>query len=248
VSAAPPSVRASTPAPPRVSIERRGRTIIVGDLHACHDELAELLEWIGFVKADQLICVGDVVVRGPYPRATIDLLRRVDARSVRGNHEDKLLRHHDDPRTPIGNDHQRAAARLKKRHWAYLRAMPLWIDLPEHGIRVVHAGVVPGVPIERQLPKTLLYVRSLGPGDEPLDRRDRVLWGERYAGPPHIVFGHNAMPTPQLHPWATGIDTGCVYGGRLTAMVLRAGEAPPPLADRRDALVSVSARKRYSSG
>ena len=39
------------------------------------------------------------------------------------------------------------------------------------------------------------------------------LWGTVYVGPPHVIFGHNANTKPQLHPWATGIDTACVYGG-----------------------------------
>ena len=60
-----------------------------------------------------------------------------------------------------------------------------------------------------------------------------------------MIFGHNARPDPQLHLWATGIDTGCVYGGRLTAMVLPDGAAPPPPDERGDVLVSVPARRAY---
>jgi hypothetical protein len=124
--------------------------------------------------------------------------------------------------------------------------MPLWIDLPDHGVRVVHAGVVPGVPIELQTPRALMYMRCLTPTGEPVERRGDDLWGKSYAGPPHIVFGHNALPEPQLHPSATGIDTGAVYGGRLTAMILRPGERPPESpSDRREVLVSIPARRRY---
>jgi hypothetical protein len=224
-----------------------GRTIIVGDLHACRDELEALLDWVGFGSADRLVCVGDLVVRGPFPRGTLDLLRRIDARAVRGNHDDKLIRWHASPKIPLNEQHRRTAARLRKRHWSFLAALPLWLDLPEHGVRVVHAGVTPGVAIEMQDPKTMLYIRSIAADGRPLEQRDKILWGEQYRGPPHVVFGHNAMPEPQLHPWATGIDTGCVYGGRLTALVLRAGEHPPPVELRRDALVSVPARRRYAT-
>jgi hypothetical protein len=73
-------------------------------------------------------------------------------------------------------------------------------------------------------------------------------WGKRYAGPPHVVFGHNARPDPQVHPWATGIDTGCVYGGRLTGIMLEQGE-PMPRGDQvRSLLRSVPAMRRYYGG
>src|SRR5262245_715058 len=225
------------------------RTIIVGDLHGCLHELEALLEHVGFTDGDRLVSVGDTVVRGPRPRSTLDLLMRLDARAVRGNHEDRLLRWRasrkgSDP-LPIGATTKATARRLRKRHWRWLRSLPLWLDLPEHGVRVVHAGLVPGIPINRQRPRTLLNIRCLGRDGEPIESRDRVLWGKVYRGPPHVVFGHNAAPEPQLHRWATCIDTGAVYGGRLTAMVLWPGEHPPPPDRRASVLVSVPARRCY---
>ena len=112
-------------------------------------------------------------------------------------------------------------------------------------MRVVHAGLVPGVPIERQDPRTLMYVRCLGPKCEPIEDRTGRLWGERYLGPPHVVFGHNAIEGLQLHPHATGLDTGAVYGHELSALVLGDGQAPPPPGERRQAIVSVRARRAY---
>lgn len=226
------------------------RTIIIGDVHGCKEELERLLEHVGFTDGERLVAVGDLVVRGPDPCGTLDLLREARALSVRGNHEDRLLRWRagrDDTRgEPLGELSKTTARALRKRDWAWLEALPHWIDLPEHGLRVVHAGLIPGLPIERQDPHTLMYVRSLGRYGEPVERRGgRVPWGQAYAGPPHVVFGHNAQSEPQIHPWATGIDTGAVYGGRLTAMVLCDGEPVPPPASRFDVLVSVPARRRY---
>ena len=225
------------------------RTIILGDLHGCLDELRALLDHVGFAAGDQLVSVGDTVVRGPHPAETLDLLMTLGARAVRGNHEDRLLRWRASRKSAapmtIGAMTKATAKRLRKRHWQWLRALPLWIDLPEHGVRVVHAGLVPGLPINRQLPRTLLYMRCIGEHGEPIESRDRVPWGERYTGPPHVVFGHNALPNPQIHRWATGIDTGAVYGGRLTAMVLLPREKPPPPSERASVLVSVPARKSY---
>jgi len=224
------------------------RTVIVGDLHGCRDELEDLLSHIGFGWTDRLVSVGDLVVRGPDSVGTLDLLRKIGARAVRGNHEDRLLRFRYAPRgkAPQLGALQREVVRLlRRRHWDFLASLPLWIDLPSHGLRVVHAGVDPMLPIERQSPRVLMYVRSISPSGTPEERRGLVTWGERYLGPPHLVFGHNALERPHIHPFATGLDTGCVYGGRLTAMVLRADEPVPPPEDRLSVLVSVPARRTY---
>ena len=224
-----------------------GRTILVGDVHGCRDELDALLTKVAFAPGDRLVMVGDLVVRGPDPRGTLDLLRSVSARSVRGNHEDRLLRHRSAPKeNPAGEQTLATARVLRKRDWTMLEGLPLWIDLPDHGLQVIHAGLVPGVPVAEQDPHTLMYVRSLDQDGAPVEKRGRVLWGERYVGPPHVVFGHNARPYPQIHAFATGLDTGCVYGGHLTAMVLNDGEKPLPPRDRAGALISVKARRRYT--
>ncbi|KYF82130.1 hypothetical protein BE11_13780 [Sorangium cellulosum] len=226
------------------------RTIIIGDVHGCRDELARLIEHVGFASGDRVVMVGDMIVRGPDPCGTLDLLRELGAISVRGNHEDRLLRWRagrSDPRgEPLGELSKETAQQLRKRDWAWLETLPYWLDLPEHGLRVVHAGMIPGLPIERQDPHTLMYVRCLGRYGEPVERRGgKTLWGQTYQGPPHVVFGHNARSEPQMHAWATGIDTGAVYGGRLTAMVLHDGERVPPPASRGEVLVSVPSRRRY---
>jgi hypothetical protein len=222
------------------------RTILVGDIHGCRAELEMLLDYIGFVRGDRLIAVGDLIVRGPDPTGTLDVLYAAGARAVRGNHEDRVLRALGGEREAAGEAQRAAIKALRKRDIAWLRELPLWIDLPEHDVRVVHAGVVPGVPVERQDPRALMYMRCLSPSGEAVERRGEALWGKAYEGPPHIVFGHNALPDPQIHAAATGIDTGAVYGGALTAMVLRDGERPPPPEARRDVLVSIRARRRYA--
>jgi hypothetical protein len=221
------------------------RTIIVGDVHGCSAELSMLLERVGFAAGDRLVLVGDLVVRGPDPAGVLDLVEKLGGHAVRGNHEDRLLAIRA-RRAPANAAQRDAVARLEPRHWEAIERWPLWIDLSEHGVRVVHAGVVPNVPIERQKPRDLMYMRCLDAAGAPVEKRGGTLWGARYTGGPHVVFGHNAGPDPQLHPWATGIDTGCVYGGQLTAMVLPRGAAPPPLQDRADALVSVRARRAYA--
>jgi hypothetical protein len=225
------------------------RTVIVGDVHGCTGELEELLEQVRFVAGkDRLVFVGDLVVRGPDPHGTLAVARRLKALSVRGNHEEKLLgwrRRH----KPLGPDHERVAHVLSEGEWRMLEEMPLWLDLPEHKLRIVHAGVVPGVPIERVPADALLKMRTLDGRGRWSDEADAgELWGGSYQGPPHIVFGHYARPEPQLHPWATGLDTACVYGGRLTAMVLDEGQQVPRGDGVRTLLRSVPALRRYYGG
>jgi hypothetical protein len=230
-----------------------GRTILVGDVHGCRAELEELLVRVGHAAGDRVVSVGDTVARGPESAGVLKLLRSVGGQLVRGNHEEKILRWHTARKgggrvEPLSGTHLQVARSLTPDDWLMIAASPLYLDLPEHDVRVVHAGVVPGLPIERQARDVLLTIRSLDDAGEAVEQAGPVPWGSRYRGPPHIVFGHHAQPRPQLHPDATGIDTGCVYGGSLTAVVLHEGQKVPPIADRAAVLVSVAARRRYFQG
>lgn len=222
------------------------RTIIVGDVHGCREELDALLDRLAFACGDRLVFVGDVVARGPDTLGVLDIVRRTGAILVRGNHEQRLIDWlEDNDEFPIGKMHREIARSLRPVDWSLIQNAPLSVDLPDHGVRVVHAGVDPYVPFDKQKPGTLLRIRTVP--DLAKKRGERqVLWGERYTGPPHVVFGHNAAPGLQLHPWATGLDTGCVYGGRLTALVLGPGQkVPRSYAARRELLVSEPARRMW---
>ena len=229
-----------------------GRTIIVGDVHGCRRELEQLLDRLGFTAGDRLIFVGDLIARGPDTLGVLDVARTTGAIVVRGNHEQKLLawrearmarlRGEAAREVKLGPVHETVSRQLRPVDWSLLETSPLWLDLPEHGARVVHAGVQSGVAIEHTKPSTLLRIRTVrteGRG-EPRD----VLWGARYHGPPHVVFGHNAAPGLQLHRAATGLGTGCVYGGRLTALVLADGQRIPMAYDARRALLASQAAAR----
>ncbi|MGA3123749.1 MAG: metallophosphoesterase [Polyangiaceae bacterium] len=225
------------------------RTIVVGDVHGCRAELESLLTAVRFAQgSDRLIFVGDVIARGPDSHGVLAAIERFGATVVRGNHEDKILSARNGI-VDLKGEHQRLAATLSEAEWRILEAMPLWLDVPEHGARIVHAGVVPGRKISSTPRDALLRIRSAeANGRWTDDKNASPLWGELYVGPPHVVFGHNALTDPQLHDWATGIDTGCVYGGRLTAIVLDAGEPMPRGRKARTKLTSVKARERYFPG
>ncbi|HEY1536067.1 MAG TPA: metallophosphoesterase [Polyangiaceae bacterium] len=226
------------------------RSIFIGDVHSCAAELAQLLAAIGVTDDDHVYFTGDLLTRGPDARGVLDLFKAVRARSALGNHEQRLLaaRHarlHGEAGPKLGPAHAEVVAQLSDEDWAVLESFPLWIDVPEHDVRIVHAGIVPGIPFEAQDPWMLTHIRSITDDGKPSEKWGR-LWGSLYRGSPHIVFGHNARLHPQLHPDATGLDTACVYGGALTALVLPEGSAPPPPNNRLDALVSVPAARAYS--
>lgn len=226
------------------------RSIFIGDVHGCARELERLLEAVQWSSSDRVYFVGDLVARGPKSTGVLRIFRRIDARGVLGNHEDRLLearaaRKAGRPGPQLSPSHEHLMTRLPEKDWALLEALPLSLDVPEHGVRIVHAGVVPGVPIERQQRRDLLKMRALEPdGSATSSWRERS-WAADYTGPPHVVFGHNALTGLQLHPHATGLDSGCVYGGSLTALVLPEGTSVPPPEARRALLVSVRAAERY---
>jgi hypothetical protein len=234
-----------------------GRTIIVGDVHGCRRELEQVLDRVGFSAGDRLVFVGDLVARGPDSLGVLDVVRRTGAIVVRGNHEQKLLswkdakgvrlRGENAREVKLGPIHAALAETLRPVDWSLFETSLFWLDLPEHGVRVVHAGVEPGVAIDRTKPSTLMRIRTVEADGRPTrGGRGTILWGARYVGPPHVVFGHNAAPGLQLHRWATGLDTGCVYGGRLTVLVLAEGQRlPMPFAARRLLLVSQPAARVY---
>jgi len=228
------------------------RTVFVGDVHGCLAELSDLLDRVALVEGDAVCFVGDLVARGPDSKGVVACARRLGARAALGNHDARVVdgwraAQRGERELRLGSEHGRVLRDLDEGELAWLAALPRWLDVPEHAARVVHAGVLPGVPIEQQPPDLLLKLRSIAADGRALTDDSGTLWGALYTGPPHIVFGHHARARLQLHAWATGLDTGCVYGGELTALVLADGSEVPPLESRRDALVSVHARRQYYS-
>jgi predicted phosphodiesterase len=216
-------------------------TIAVGDVHGCADELDALLRACERGPGDAVVLVGDLVAKGPDSRGVLAIVREVGARAVRGNHDARVLqwKHAVDAGQPpprLGPSHQAVVEALDDRDFALLESLPLFLRLPALQVIVVHAGLVPGIALEDQDPELLLNMRTIRPdGRGSRDPNAGVLWGSVWPGPELVIFGHHAMQGLQRHPFALGLDTGCVYGGRLTACVLP---------ERR--LVSVPARRAYA--
>ena len=217
------------------------RTLIVGDVHGCLEELEDLLEESGWEEDDQLVLVGDLVAKGPDSLGVIRLMREMRARAVRGNHDQHCLKWWDakcagDELPELKPAHQRVADELEAEDWRWLAALPLWIELPEHDALVVHAGLLPDLPLEEQDPYDLMNMRSiLDDGTPSRSYEEGTPWAAVWPGPRLVVFGHDAVRGLQNRPHSVGLDTGCVYGGWLTGLWV----------PRRD-LVSVPARGTYA--
>ena len=145
----------------------------------------------------------------------------------------------------MGPSHEALLRELKDPDWALLDALPLYLDLKAHEVRIVHAGVLPGAPIRKQDAWTLTHIRSVSDDGRPSAEAGREGWAASYREKPHLVFGHDARRGLQLHARATGLDTACVYGGSLTALVLQSDQTMPFPQDRRELLVSVRAHDTY---
>ncbi len=223
-----------------------GRTVVVGDVHGCLRELDALLDRIALGVGDRLVFVGDLVARGPDSAGVVRRARELRAAVVRGNHEQKLLDARAGTRKkPLGPIHAAVARVLDDAGWATLEGSVLSLTLPEHGVVVVHAGIDPARGLEGTTARDLLSMRTLDDAGRPTPGFDGPLWATSYGGPPHVVFGHHAAAEVQAHAHATGLDTGCVYGGRLTALVLPAGAPMPLPSGLRDHLVSVRAERQH---
>lgn len=226
------------------------RSLFIGDVHSCADELSDLIERAALVSSDRVFFTGDLLSRGPKPHEVLKLYRQLGAQAPVGNHEQRLLdayeaRRKGEKGPRLSPSHQAIVNELTEDDWELLHTLPLFVDVPEHGIVLAHAGLDPSLPLDRQDPWVVTHVRSIDAQGKPSEKWGRP-WAETYFGPEHIVFGHNARKLPQLHPFATGLDTGCVYGGRLTGMLLPHGEKPPNVAEREQCLISVPARAQYS--
>ena len=205
------------------------RLFIVGDIHACPQELESLLKALPLQRQDRLVFLGDYIDRGPGAREVVDLLIALQADAVctltflKGNHEDMFLDF-------LGYEGNYGEVFLSNGGSATLESYGLSPALPGRvcasslpplhlqffldletfytiaGLLCVHAGVNPNRSLEDQSEEDLFWIR------------------QEFIFHPHnlantVVFGH----TPQRAvffdlPYKVGIDTGLVYGGKLSCL------------------------------
>jgi len=212
-----------------------GRTLVIGDIHGCYEELLDLIKEAGLSHHDRVVAVGDLVVKGPKSREVLELFE-ADSRfsSVIGNHDLMLLKRWRGEEVELTPAQESAFSELDdggSHHRSYLESLPFMIDLGEH--LVVHAGVRPRVALASQSEEDLTELRTLGP--DPTSR-EGTPWYNAYEGEKIVLFGHWPALEVRRGARAIGLDTGCVYGHRLTAYMIETGE-----------IISVRARMAYDS-
>jgi protein phosphatase len=235
----------------------RGPFDIVGDVHGCCDELEVLLQQLGYVHGDgapwthpqgrKAVFVGDLVDRGPRIVNTLQtVMAMVEAGSalcVPGNHDVKLKRKLDGRDVTISHGLDRSIAELEAQTPEFRGAVQKFIDgLVSHYVLdggelvVAHAGMKAEMQGRgsAKVRDFALYGETTGETDE-FGLPVRYNWAADYRGRAAVVYGHTPVPEPEWLNRTLCVDTGCVFGGRLTALRWPERE-----------LVSVPARATYA--
>jgi protein phosphatase len=208
--------------------EETGPFHIIGDVHGCSAELDELLALLG--KDRKLIFLGDLVDRGPDSvgvlRRVMELVSEGQALCVPGNHDIRLAR------ALAGKDVSKShglaetlaalegeSAEFREQVRTFIEGLVSHLVLDEGRLCVAHAGMRAdmqgrGSPAVREF---ALYGETTGEIDE-FGLPVRYPWAREYRGSAAVVYGHTPVPTPEWLNNTIDIDTGCCFGGQLTAL------------------------------
>jgi bis(5'-nucleosyl)-tetraphosphatase (symmetrical) len=217
--------------------------VAVGDLHGCVEEFQELLKILQYNKDQmRLVLLGDLVDRGPDSVGCVRLAREMQLEAIQGNHEEKHIRwkRNEIKRLESGKpnlmrkmsfDKINVQNNLSDDDFKWLNSLPLKLNLFDN-FWAVHGGCNPNFTLEKQPADQIIRIRyvdsegkskPLGEGfSQPPNTK---YWSEVWTGPESIVYGHcvHSLEDPRFdnhnNYLCLGIDTGCVFGGRLTAAV-----------------------------
>lgn len=187
-----------------------------------------------------------MINKGPDSIGVVSLVRSIQASAVRGNHEEKVLRAYSSRSSagsfPPDNTEQeqtvdKLAERFSSDQIMWIAERPLILSLgkvpglPYKNITVVHAGLMPGVELEKQEPFFVMNMRSIDEKKmEPREKRDEgtkwwKVWNDEQHRLPEaermlVVYGHDSKQGLVEKEYSIGLDSGCVKGGRLSALVI----------------------------
>jgi len=200
------------------------RTIAIGDIHGCADEFEELLQALDIRKKDRLIQVGDLINRGPDSHRVLKIAREYKIEAIMGNHELRLLTAHQRQDTSLLKDYDfDTVDQLTKTDWKFLKSLPNYIHDKTNRTVFVHGGFAPNQPWKEQALELITSIQVIdknGQAAKRSDCPDGRPWADSWSGKPFVVYGHTPRPEVLSRPKSIGIDTGCVYGGHLTAYIV----------------------------
>jgi len=208
---------------------------IIGDVHGCFDELSALLQRLGYVdlqhpQGRKVVFLGDLVDRGPKTPEVLELVMTMvesgNALAVPGNHDIKLMRALQGKNVKVTHGLAESLEQLGQRTEEERTRVVKFIDslishyvLDDGKLVVAHAGMkgeMQGRGSGR-VRDFALYGETTGETDDyglPV----RYNWAGDYRGRAMVVYGHTPVADPEWVNSTICIDTGCVFGGRLTAL------------------------------
>jgi protein phosphatase len=213
---------------------------IIGDVHGCGDELVTLLGELGYAPDAEgvwrhpagrtAVFVGDLVDRGPRIVEVLKLVMAMEkagtALVVPGNHDMKLMRKLRGRNVQVTHGLQESLDQLASEPETFHREVADFMDdlvshyvLDDGKLVVAHAGMKEEMQGRGsgKVRDFALYGETTGETDEfglPI----RYNWAAEYRGSATVVYGHTPVPEPQWLNRTINIDTGCVFGGKLTAL------------------------------
>ncbi|HEY2589635.1 MAG TPA: AAA family ATPase, partial [Tepidisphaeraceae bacterium] len=213
---------------------------IIGDVHGCHDELIALLNKLGYDTTEidrvvpppgrKAIFLGDLVDRGPNSPAVLRLVMSMVSRGVAlcvpGNHDVKLLRKLRGKNVQVSHGLAETLEQLGTQSPEFRARVESFIDalvghyvLDGGKLVIAHAGMK-----QRYIGRASKRVREFALYGETTGETDkfglpvRHNWAAEYRGPATIVYGHTPVPQADWLNNTINIDTGCAFGGALTAL------------------------------